>query len=62
MRYSQGQKIGTMSECLNIFCFAQDVNIFDSHDVDLYNKYNSNPKVSAYMTYYPPVPNRKRRD
>ena len=43
MRYSQGQKIGTMSECLNIFCFAQDVNIFDSHDVDLYNKYNSNP-------------------
>jgi hypothetical protein len=34
------ENIGTMSECLNIFCFAQDVNIFDSHDVDLYNKYN----------------------
>jgi len=50
-----------MSEC-NIFCFTQDVNIFDSHDVDLYDKYNPNPKVSAYdLLPYPPVPNRKRR-
>jgi len=24
-----------MSEC-NIFCFTQDVNILDSHDVDLF--------------------------